>query len=295
MKKAITAVILCMFIAGGITAQTTDVYKDFTNSLSDFLVEVNDALPDSAVVGGIWSDAYIGQLIGVPPHFGVGVAAGVTRFPIAALADAVELTGASVPVSELILPNFAIEGRIGGFILPFDIGFRFGMLPASVVATVTDQVSIEYINFGLDIRYALVKENLVLPDVSVGAGFYRTAGSIGYEFKASDLTTVDIPGELDTTENLGLDFSTNVIEAKLQVSKSLLLITPYAGLAANYATSTASYTLVNETDEVSGGSFGARVFGGLSFNLAIFKTDIGAMYNLTSGNWGVNLGARLQL
>lgn len=266
----------------------------FTNALNGFLDEINDALPDSAVVGGTWSDAYIGQIVGLPPHFGIGVAAGGTKFPVKSLNDAAAITSSKLPSDTLFLPNFAAEARIGGFIVPFDFGIRFGMVPSMTL----NDISFEYITYGADIRYALMKEGLAKPDISVGLSYSHVKGKIDYNFKYSELADIDpslvslIP---DTTETLSTDFKTNVIEAKLQVSKSLIIITPYAGLGVFTATSESSYSLADIKKTETTTAIGTRVFGGMSLNLLLLKFDLSGMYNIKSSNWGVNFGTRIQL
>jgi len=292
MKKIASLVLILVLVA---PAMFSDAVADFDNALEGFLTEITDALPDSAVVGGTWSDAYIGQLIGVPPHFGIGVAAGITRFPVAELSKAVKLTGMDFPSDTLFLPNAAVEARIGGFILPFDAGVRFGMIPSMNIPG--QDISIQYFNIGADVRYALIKGGLVKPDLSLGLGYTYTSGEIGYEFDAAALAGVgaygSAPGTLATT------FSTGVIETKLQISKSLVIITPYAGAGLYMAMSKADYTVKTDVastkDSVEETSYGARVFGGLSFNILLLKLDITGMYNVMSQNWGVNLGTRIQL
>ncbi len=293
MKKLITILLILVLVA---PAMFSDTVSEFNTALEGFMTEITDALPDSAVVGGTWSDAYIGQLIGVPPHFGIGVAAGITRFPVAALSKAVKLTGMDFPADTLFLPNAAVEARIGGFILPFDAGIRLGMIPTMNIPG--QDISLSYFNIGADVRYALLKEGLVKPDLSLGLGYSYTSGEIGYGFDAGKLAGIDpsygsAPGTLATT------FSTSVIETKLQVSKSLILVTPYAGAGlymamsnAGYRVSTAAY---GTKKDVSDTTFGARVFGGLSFNILLLKLDVTGMYNVMSKNWGVNLGTRIQL
>lgn len=291
-KKLLSIALVSIFAVSALTAQAPEFAK-FNAALTGFLGEVNEALPDNAVVGGTWSDAYIGQIIGIPPHFGVGIAAGVTRFPVSSLKTAVELTGAKLPVDELVLPNFAVEGRIGGFILPFDIGFRGGMLPE----TKLDGVGISYLNFGGDIRYSLLKDTLVMPGISVGLGYYHTSGAISYTFNPAELANVSYPVTV-ADEELKIDFSTNVIEAKAQISKNLIFITPYAGLGASMAMTESKYKLVNETKTLSTKdepTFGLRVYGGTSFNILVAKIDVSGMYNVLSKNWGANLGLRVQL
>ncbi|ULQ59815.1 hypothetical protein K7I13_00155 [Brucepastera parasyntrophica] len=290
MKKLLLILFIILITVSGLSAQSA-VLDDFNDALNSFLGEINTALPDSAVVGGTWSNAYIGQLIGVPPHFGIGIAAGITRFPVQALKDAIELTGADLPVDTLILPNFAVEGRIGGIVLPFDLGFRFGMLPEVKI----NKVSVKYLNFGADIRYAILKDRAVIPALSVGIGYYHTSGSVGYTFSPSELGIVGIPPQYTQDSELGIDFSSNVIEAKVQVSKNIVVITPYAGLAGYVAFSDSNYTVANQKGSNKETLYGARVFGGLSFNIAVVKIDLYGMYNFVSGNWGANAGLRVQI
>lgn len=292
MKKICTLALILLLITPALFAATQ---AEFTAALDGFLTEVTTALPDSAVVGGSWSDAYIGQLIGIPPHFGIGVAAGVTRFPVSALKSAVTMTGMSLPVDTLFLPNAAIEARIGGLILPFDAGIRVAMIPSLTF----NQVSFQYFNIGADVRYALLKEGLIKPDLSLGVGYTYSSGEIGYGFDAAKLAGISGSTYGNAPGKLATNFNTSVLEAKLQVSKNLVIITPYAGFGVYSALSKATYTVSADTGSTTGTkdatSIGARAFGGLSFNLLLFKADLSGMYNFVSQNWGVNLGARIQL
>lgn len=291
MKKILVAATLALAVG---TAAFAQVNADaFKSSLGDFLGEINAALPDNAVIGGTWSDAYIGQIVGIPPHFGLGIAAGVTRFPSEGFKDAMELTGTDLPVDTLILPNFAVEGRIGGFILPFDIGFRLGMLPETDLMG----VKMNYLHYGADVRYAVLKGGLVLPAVSVGLGYYHTDGSFSFPLTAGDAFGDSVPAvAADQELDLGLDFATNVFELKAQISKGLIIVTPYAGVGAYMAMSESSYDLDGYLDDsVSETVYGARVFGGFSFNILVLKIDTTGSYDVLTGNWGVNLGARVQL
>ncbi len=289
MKKILIA---ALFTCALVSATFADTLSDFNDSIDTFLGEINTALPDSAVIGGTWSDAYIGQLIGVPPHFGVGVAAGVTRFPTQGLIDAMDAVDVDLPVDTLVLPNFAIEGRVGGFILPFDAGIRFGMMPSTNLGG----FDIGYLHYGVDARYAVIKGGLVLPKVSVGVGYYHTSGSITMPLEATALLgtlAAYAPGD---TYDLDLNFATDVVEAKAQVSKSFVIVTPYAGVGVSMANSTASYDLGGLMDDSRSETvYGARAFGGLSLNLLLLKIDATGSYNFLSGNWGANVGTRIQL
>ena len=176
--------------------------------------------------------------------------------------------------------------------LPFDLGVRFSMLASDEWY----DIDLEYYTFSVDLRYAILKENVVLPDVVVGIGWYHTSGSIGYNFNAADLVAnagFTIP---DTgTKRLGIDFKTNVFEMRAQVSKKLLIFTPYLGLTGYYAMSESSYEIADMKDTRSDNYFGSRIYGGTSLNIFMVKIDISASYNFVTQNWGGNFGARLQL
>lgn len=292
MKKILVTLVLAGTLIGFVSAQTVTP-SDFNSALDDFLGEINTATPDNAVIGGTWSDAYIGQIVGIPPHFGVGVAMGVTRFPIEGFKDALTLTKTDIPVDTLILPNIGGEIRVGGFLLPFDFGIRGFMMPDTDVGGVTAG----YTHFGVDVRYAVIKGNLVLPSVSVGLGYYHTDGSLAFPLTAGDLFGDAVPDAAAGEElDLGLEFGTNVFEVKAQVSKGLIFITPYAGLGLSMALSESSYDVGGYvTNTVSETVYGARVYGGFSFNILVLKLDLTGSYNVLSQNWGVNFGTRIQL
>ncbi|MBN2811523.1 MAG: hypothetical protein JXP39_06490, partial [Spirochaetales bacterium] len=62
MKRLSSFLLTLVLAAGFASAQTpAETLDQFNAALEDFLVEINTALPDNAVVGGAWSDAYIGQ------------------------------------------------------------------------------------------------------------------------------------------------------------------------------------------------------------------------------------------
>ncbi|GAB1484410.1 hypothetical protein MASR2M78_32280 [Treponema sp.] len=108
-----------------IMAQTSiGQVQDGAAKLADALAT---SLPFNSTIGLNWSDAYIGQIIALPPHFGVGIVGGATTI------DAKDITSVLTDLGYaeisglgdvLPIPAMAVEGRIGGFILPFDHGLR---------------------------------------------------------------------------------------------------------------------------------------------------------------------------
>lgn len=115
-----------------------------------------------------------------------------------------------------------------------------------------------------------------------------------------------------------MDLSTVTFEAKVQVSKSLLILTPYLCLSALSGSSTAkagvSSDITSSTGDVAdwrsliGGvsstgfsqektvsNFGLKIFGGTSLNVVFVRFDLQGMYNVFDGAYGGTLGARFQL
>jgi len=75
MKRAILISMMVLAAAAGAWGQTL---ADFQSGFTAFSADMASTLSYNATVGNNWSDAYIGQLVGVPPHFGVGVSSGAT-------------------------------------------------------------------------------------------------------------------------------------------------------------------------------------------------------------------------
>ena len=312
-------------------AAQSDVIDDldtFKSSFEGFSEKFSGSLPMNSMIGLNWSDAYVGQLLPIP-SLGVGVTAGATVMPLAIFEDLTNsldvgsidnLPGLGIP-----LPGYAVDARVGGIFLPFDIGLKFGTLPELDLGN----VSAEYTNFGVDLRYAVL-DGGILPKLSIGAGYNYLAGAVTTPlgFGETTIASVDLPDNNTADLLLAdpvLDFSweANVIDFKAQLSKSFLIVEPSIGLGASYGTAGTTSGLTTEVSldgaptgvsiddvesianvEVSdqGVSLSSdvetlefRAFGGASLNLAIFRLDLGLMYNFTSGAYGGTLGARVQL
>ncbi|MFW5685426.1 MAG: hypothetical protein ACOC0O_02125, partial [Spirochaetota bacterium] len=136
MRKLSIALLVLLLAASFVGAQSFDQYE---NTIQRFADGVANSLPLNAAVGLTWSDAYIGGF----PHFGVGAAVGFSTIPwtsIEPITTTLGLTGA-ITGSEAFsyieqygapLPAYAVEARVGGLILPFDVGVKFGTVPPDV-------------------------------------------------------------------------------------------------------------------------------------------------------------------
>jgi len=171
MKKILIMAALVFLIASGAFAQYS--FSTFQSVFQGFATGAASALPLESSVGLDWADAYIGQF----PHLGIGLTVGAATIPYSAISSAIQTFGGSLPSGLSFLqtlgvpvPSYTIDARIGGFILPFDIGFRLGYVPPNVFSSYNG-TSIDYLLVGGDVRYALVKDHGFIPGISVGLGY----------------------------------------------------------------------------------------------------------------------------
>ncbi|MDR3303515.1 MAG: hypothetical protein LBS86_03800 [Treponema sp.] len=325
LKKIGAVVALIALCAAPVCADTPSLAA-LQNGVKDFSASLAKTLPFNASIGLNWSDAYIGQLLSMPPHFGVGVSGGVTTMDMDAFQGLLDAFNIPLPLdtNKMILPAYTVEGRIGGFILPFDLGVKFGALPPVTYSN----MDMNYLLVGGSLRYAVLKGGVILPKISVGLGVNYLKGGIATTIEGVG-TKFDVPGgdELVLSDpKVSLEWSTLALDVTAQVSKSLFIITPYLGVGASYAKSKAGYRAessltyggnaldqaaidtikgsVSGLDDLDASGFSSiiedtgfsfRAFGGLSLNLAVIKLDFTGMLNFRDMNFGGTFGVRFQL
>jgi len=322
------ALVLCLAISGFSQTDFRNLQKDVAN----FSEDLAKSLPFNSSLGLNWSDAYIGKLFpSAPPHFGVGGSFGFTTMDLSSVEKLAGYFGYSIPFStnKMFLPAYTAEGRLGGFFLPFDIGFKIGYLPP--VGLWGSGMNMNYLLVGGDIRYAVL-DSSIWPKVSVGIGLnYMDAGvggkvgsaqMISYGSGSDDHVTLEKP-------DVNLKWNTLALDFKAQISKSFFIITPYLGLGASYAWSSAGYSVdstIKKSDgtsldsaeiakikaylsgvkgiDISGSgvssiidnsAFSFRAFGGFSVNMSVFRLDFTGLYSFLDQNYGASLGFRFQL
>jgi hypothetical protein len=326
--KRILGFVLGMVLFGAIPLFPQDLVN-LQKAAGEFSGALAKSLPFNAALGLNWSDAYVGKLFpGLPPHFGAGAALGYTTVNFDAFDELLNQLGLSVPggfdLGQMALPAYVAEARIGGFVLPFDVGLKFGAFENLG----TSSAAVDYLLAGGELRYAVMdgKKNLLLPNLSLGLGLNYLSGS--FTGSKSTLSLPYKPGvaaalDLSNVE-AALEWETLALDFKAQVSKSFLILTPYAGLGASHAWSSAGYRVEAKFESapntstinaglkdagVEGIDFGGkgfstifeetgwsfRAFGGLSVNLALFRLDLTGLFNLLDHNYGVTLGGRFQL
>jgi hypothetical protein len=337
-KVLVVGTVIFMLAAGSAFSSDFDLgFDKLQKTVSGFSEAMAEALPFNSTMGLNWSDAHIGQLIGeFPPRFGIGLTFGATLIPMASINELLGLFGTELPIdinAGLPLPAYTVEGRIGGIVLPFDIGFKIGTLPSdNIVLESLTGVSLNYLLVGGDIRYSILPNKKSPLKVSVGLGFNHLSGGIATGL-GLDFPELTIEGYTLTMSNpeLGLRWKTNCLELKAQASFSgLKVITPYLGLGLNYSWSEAGYyvnskpvmtgpdgaisnpakfleelnrlgiTDMEITEEginqiIKNEAFNMRAFGGFSLNMAVIRLDLTGMFDILTSSLGFSVGLRFQL
>lgn len=244
MKR--TMLVLMIVLAS--TAAFAQDLADFQAGFETFAVDMAATLSYNATVGNNWSDAYIGQF----PHLGAGIALGATAIPAASLKGLFDSMGETMPAEfdkyGLPIPAAAVAVKLGGFVLPFDVGLKAMILPTAVTEKLSAVgVAADYKLFGGNVRVGLVKEGILFPDVSVGVGYNRLSGSMlmpldigaqSFSFDADPGAGTDIKTLAMTDPDLSMDWTTDSFDFTLQVSKSLLFIRPFIGAGLSMGKST---------------------------------------------------------
>ncbi len=342
MKRLyVLTLILLVLLVAPLSAQLTN-YEDFADGFVAFADSIAAELPFNTAIGLNWADAYIGNL----PHFGFGVTLGVTLVPFDTFAEAMQPLGVdlqSAMGNELSgfgfpLPGAVLDARIGGLFLPFDIGFKIGYIPEEAKGFLPSNMNLDYLMVGGDIRYAILEEKGWLPDVSIGIGYTYMRGNVaisgimGGDQDIAQVETGTGPVTLRLQDpDVYLNWEASTIDLKLQVSKNLLILTPFIGVGAAYGESTAGgglqtdvligpgfnpisdaeiqqikdyYALIGEpvpdlstkgiivTSDAKGWAY--RVFGGIGLNVFVLRLNLNGMYNLTSGALGASINGSIQ-
>ncbi|OJF77649.1 MAG: hypothetical protein BKP49_01335 [Treponema sp. CETP13] len=278
-----------------INAEIEEYKANIANGFDAFSIDMSNSLSSTATLQNVWADAYIGQFFpSVPMHFGGGVNFGAASLDATGLQDALSPLGMDSYIPDtLAIPVVNADLKIGGIFLPFDLGVSIMKFDTSALSNFNisslDSIDVDYFSVGANFRYRVLKENILLPNVSIGALYNYTSGSISV-------------GEDDT--NASYDYAAQIFGLEAQVSKNFLgILTPFAGgralvaiidsewdysmeisgaAATAYGSTTISdsepytYTL-DDYDSI--GDLNFQVFAGLGVNLLIFQFTPSVSYN----------------
>lgn len=270
-------------IINALTKNPNAFSYSINNGLDDFSDELGIAVPQAAVQQNVYADSFIGKIFpSVPPHFAVGFNTGLTHINTEGLAAVADNLGISDVKDNYYFPVMNADIRIGGLFLPFDIGFSFMKLNSLETSAFGSDITVDFFTVAADIRYALIKEGLIAPGISLGAGYSYNSGSFGI-------------GNDDAEANV--DYKVHTIYTALQISKAFNIpvvkigFTPFAGLravlskydndydwriknsvaveAAKFAGIAYSGSGNNSSDTF--GNFQPQLYGGVGFNFMVMQ------------------------
>jgi hypothetical protein len=223
---------------------------DIGKALSEFADDNGSRLPLSSDLGLNWSDAYVGQLMDLPPHFGFGISFGFNTMKTDKLnALGVLLgTGDVTPwiSSKHLLPGYVVETRIGGFQnAAFDLGFKAGYFPD--LFPLFGGYSYESFIMGGDIRVNINRGYGSSPKISLGLGVNYLSGHFKKDAYATSWNVGGTPlnpggGELRIT------WSVYTFLLKFFLSKQVLdgSMTIFTGVNAGYAITNTGIAIVGD-------------------------------------------------
>lgn len=299
MKKIAFAIFVLAFSAAAFARDYTAA--DVNRCLKDFSSGINKTLPNAATQQNVYSQAWIGKLFpSTPPHFAVGIETGVTKLDMSSLGTMADIFKVGGLPKTFVYPTITANARIGGFVLPFDIGFSCMYMNFSNLKTVSDGFGIRFFNVGGDVRYALLKGEGAWPQLSLGVGYYYIGGKVSFDKDGV---------------SAGIDYATHTMFGQIQVSKTFVFVTPFVGFRGIFSKSNADWSW-SVTDariasaasyigtETSGkgsanssfaDSFIPQIYGGLGLKISFFAINLSGSYDFKNSIWGGDLSLRFQM
>lgn len=250
MKKNILAIAI-LFICFSMNAQESVSKDSVTDQMVNFSNTLTYILPENVNALNVWPEAHIGKLFpAFPPHFGFGISAAATLIDTSFAKDTFD-TFSKLILKDMtnikldfecndvsVLPTFAINARIGGLLLPFDVGVFAGATIPNLLNKFNFgdfDASIEYLTLGGDLRYAIYEGNIIMPKLSIGIGYSYAQQELNfYTNKTKQATYNSTDTNININANANILLKTHTFFAQMQISKKIFLVTPFIGARAYY-------------------------------------------------------------
>ena len=307
MKRIISVLIILTLVAGICFAQSVEesvrakaqaeADAKLSPVLNSFTGTIADYIPDTAAQQNIWADAYIGKVFpSFPPHFGAGFSVGGSLIQSDFIAEAFSAMGSPIDINNIFLPTVTVDARVGGLFLPFDIGVHAMKLDPIDLNAGPLGFKAGFMTYGADLRYCVLEPNLILPAISVGASFTHSEGSFAMNI---------------SNTNTEITYDTNIFAFTAQVSKSILIATPFVGVRAvyqvgnynwdanfSYTYEDKTYTIdlnntIEKTFDMADGNY--MLFAGVGLNFFVIQTTVTATYDVNKGNFAGALSIHAKL
>lgn len=274
MKKIIATIVMMAVFAGAAFATSTPDKSKIKNGFDDLGTSFASALPQVTGMQNIYADAFIGKIFPTAiPHFGAGINASLIKVDTSALNDIfdeLDLSADGVNNS-MYLPSASADIRVGGVLLPFDVGFVFLKTPSINIS----DISLGFTTFGVDVRYAILEDGLVTPGLSVGLGYLYNGLDFDYNSHGAKVS---------------YDIGVHSIYTTVQVSKNIFVITPFAGARFMVSSQNVDWSwdlgTGNAATRDSGscssdgydfGNLQTQLYAGCGLNLVVFQATFTVM------------------
>lgn len=297
--------------------KTDNPYTTAVDGLNDFTGGLDDSILNTQPLQNVWAESWIGMLI---PNvkFGFGINAGLASLDISPLKDAASalaIDEAENLNDTLAFPTATADLRLGGFILPFDIGFTISSIDSSKIEELDDKISpceFDYFSAGGDLRFCILNKGskLVHARISLSGGGYYTKGSVKVADKES------------SESSASFDFNSTTLFLGAQANAKLFCFVPFAGgrvaiaktnikWAAHadwlnilgddsngYIAKAVKYNILpsdfgNESE--SEWTLHPQVFGGIGIDLFIIDVSVSASYDFAKQILGAAASVRFSL
>lgn len=266
------------------------------SGLTEFVTALADSAPAATTMSNVWADGYVGQLIGIPPHFGVGASAGASKLDISGIKKAgmgLGINAVGKLGDNFILPVASVEAVIGGVFIPFDLSASFFTMSNPIGISGENSLQYQFDSFNVKLRVPVLKQNVILPNLSIGVGYAHLKGefSVGIEKVNTSLKT---------------NFATSVYSLDAHLSKSVIFLTPYVGarLLLSQSDNTWEYSydvggVVQDSNKggykTDGMDVSYQLFAGTSFNILVVKLNVNAAIDVKTKVWSAGVGAQVKL
>lgn len=288
-------------------------YSTATRGLDDFCNDLCDTIPNTQTLQNVWAKSWIGMLI-PNAHFGMGVNAGAAMLNVESLKDVAEAM--SIDVSDLpdkfVFPTATLDARLGGIVLPFDLGFTISSIDSSKIGALDDAIEpcgFEYFSIGGDLRYKLLDTGgkVFNAQVSASVGGYYTKGSVNV-------------ADSESSSKVGMDFKSTTLFAGAQASAKAFCFIPFLGGRVAFTKTKVEWdadadwnNILDGGDDIekviswgilpehfsgkndSGWKVRPQVYGGLGIDIFVIDLTVSASYDVVAGILAGAVSARLAI
>ena len=314
MKKLISIVLIITMILTAVNAVTQaeldDKLEDFANTFADFI-------PRATTQTDLWADAHIGNILPLSglPHLGGGLTFGGVLVPTDFMSVFGDAFTDPIPSWESFpIPATSLDLRAGGIILPFDLGIHLMALDSYEADFYGVDVEItSSLVFGADVRFAILQEGVILPAISLGVGYTYASGD--FNLSSQNVLPTNITSLFsDAAMSMHLEYTTHIYSLTAQVSKKILLLTPFVGAKAiaqqgeyigwgeyqeisgiTHEVDDFSFEKTFSFDDLANSNIKFSVFAGVGVDFLIFQTTIGANYDFSDQSWAGSISLHVKI